>query len=83
MFSEFKNYTFFYDLCDATFSEMWCLGSLGVIPRIYLFSLILLFTVTIHITVHSNPILDFHLYFHSQTLLILVPFGDPRIPIIF
>ena len=51
MFSEFKSYeAFFYGLCDATFSEMWYLGSLGVIPKIYLFSLILPFTVTVHIT---------------------------------
>ena len=54
-----------------------------VVPRIYLFSLILLFTITAHITVHSNPNLDFHLCFHSKTLLILVPFVNPIIPIIF
>ena len=39
--------------------------------------------VTIHVTVHSNPNLNFHLCFHCQTLLILVPFGNPKIPIIF
>ena len=69
MFSEFKSYeAFFYGLCDATFFEVWCLGSLGVIPKIYLFSLILLFTVTGHITIHSNPNLDFHLCFHSNPI---------------
>ena len=94
MFLEFKSYaffyglcdatfSFFYGLCDATFSEEWCLGSLGVIPRVYLFSLNLPFMVTIHITVYSNPNLDFHVCFHSKTLLILVPFESPIIPIIF
>ena len=83
MFSEFKSYeAFFYGLSDATFSEVWCLESLGVIHKIYLFSLILLFTVTLHITIHSKPNLDFHLCFHSQTLLILVPFENPIIPIV-
>ena len=39
---------------------MWCLGSLGVISRIYLFfKKKILFMVTVHITVHSNPNLDF------------------------
>ena len=83
MFSEFKSYAFFYGLCDATFSKVWCLGSLGVIPRIYLFSLNLLFMLTIHITVHSNLNLDFYLCFHSKTLLILVHLENPIIPIIF
>ena len=32
---------------------------------IYLFSLNLLFTITIHSTIHSNPNLDFHLFFFS------------------
>ena len=51
--------------------------------RIYLFSLVLLFTFTIHITVHTYPNLDFHLCFHSEILLIFVPFGNPIITIIF
>jgi len=56
-------------------------------PKIYLFSSILFITANIHITVHSTSNLDFHLFFffffHSQTLLILVPFETPIIPIIF
>ena len=45
MFSEFKsNEAFFYGLCDATSSEVWCLGSLGVIPR-YLSFILFYFTV--------------------------------------
>ena len=41
---------------------VWCsLPSLGAMPTIYLsFFLILIFTVTVHITVHSNPNLGFH-----------------------
>ena len=31
MFSKFKSYeAFFYGLCDATFSEVLCQGTLGV-----------------------------------------------------
>ena len=45
----------------------------------FIFSLILLFTVT----VHNNPSSDFSPLFHLQTLLILVYFGNPIIPIIF
>ena len=65
MFSEFKsNEAFFYGLCDATFSEVWCLGSLGVIPRYLSF---ILFYFTVHVTVHSTGTA-------TQTLTILLSF---------
>ena len=51
--------------CNAKEPWVWCLGRLGVIPRIYLFSLILQFMVT----VHNNPNLDFsHLFSFSNPI---------------